>query len=137
MKSWLKDNNIEMHNQRKYVVADIFITTLKIKIYKHMTLISRNLYIGKLDDIDNKCNNTYHKTIKIKFFDVNPSIYIDFNKENNQESPKFKIGYHVKISKYKIICAKGYFQNWSEEVFVIKKKEKHCCMDICYQLSKK
>ena len=48
-----------------------------------MTLISRNLYIGKLDDIDNKYNNTYHKTIKMKFFDVNPSIYIDFNKENN------------------------------------------------------
>ena len=48
-------------------------------------------------------------------------IYIAFNKENNKEDPKFKIGYHVRISNYKNIFTKGYVPNWSEEVFVIKK----------------
>ena len=46
---------------------------------------------------------------------------IDFNKENNKEGPKFKVGDHVRVSKYKNIFAKGYITNWSEEDFVIKK----------------
>ena len=46
--------------------------------------------------------------------------YIDFNKKNNKEDLKFKIGDHVRISKYKNIFAKGYVPSWPEEVFVIK-----------------
>ena len=53
--------------------------------------------------------------------DVKPSIYIGFNKENDKEGPKFKVGYHVKISNYKNVFAKGYVSNWSEKYFVIKK----------------
>ena len=53
----------------------------------------------------------------MKPVDVNPNIYIDFNKENNKEGPKFKVGDHVRISKFKNIFAKGYAPNWSEEVF--------------------
>ena len=66
------------------------------------------MYINKLDDIVNKCNNTYHRTIKMKPVDVKPSMYIDFNKENNKEGPKFKVGDHVRISKYfsKRLCSK-------------------------------
>ena len=63
MKSWLEDNGIEMysvHNERKSVVVEIFIRTLKNKIYKYMTLVSKNVYIDKLDEIVNKYNNTYH-----------------------------------------------------------------------------
>ena len=48
-------------------------------------------------------------------------MYIDFNKENNEEDLKFKVGDHVRISKYKNIFAKGFVPNWCEEVFVIKK----------------
>ena len=65
-------------------------------------------------------NNKYHRTIKMKPVNVKLSIYIDFNKENNKEDPKFKVGDHVRISKYKIFFAKGYVPNWSEEGFVIK-----------------
>ena len=54
----------------------------------------------------------------MKPFDVNPSMYIDINKKNNKEGPKFKVGSHVTISKYKNIFAKGYVPNWSEEFFV-------------------
>ena len=53
--------------------------------------------------------------------DVIDNTYIDFGKEVNDNDPKFKVGNHVKISKYKNIFAKGYTPNWSEEIFVIKK----------------
>ena len=72
MKSWLEKNDIEMystHNERKSVVAERFIRTLK-KNYKHMISVSKNVYINKLDDIVNKCDNTYHSTIKLKPVDV-------------------------------------------------------------------
>ena len=58
----------------------------------------------------------------MKPVDVLPTTYVDFNKENNKESPKFKVRDHVRISKYKNIFEKGYVLNWSE-VFVIKKVE--------------
>ena len=61
------------------------------------------------------------RTIKVKPVDVKLSTYIDFNKENDNEDPKFKAGDHARISKYKIIFAKGYVPNWPEVVFVIKK----------------
>ena len=48
-------------------------------------------------------------------------MYIDFNKENKKECPKFKVGDNVRISNYKNMFAKGYVPNWSEEVFMIKK----------------
>ena len=83
-----------------------------------MTSISKNVYIGKLDDIVNKYNSNYHKAIKMKPVDVKSSIYFGFNKENNKEDPKFKVGDNVRISKYKNIIAKVYIPNWSEEVFV-------------------
>ena len=74
-----------------------------------------------LDDIVNKYNNTYHRTIKMKLIYVNSSTYIDFNKENNKEGPKFKVGDQVRISKHKNVFIKGYVSNCSEEVFVIEK----------------
>ena len=123
-KKWLKDNDIEMystHNEGKSVVSERFIRTLKTKIYKYMTLVSKNVCIDKLDDIVNEYNNTYHRTIKMKSVDVKDNTYIDFEKEANNKDPKFKVRDHVRISKYKNIFAKGYTSNWSEEIFVIKK----------------
>ena len=113
-KKWLRDKGIVMYstnNEGKSVVAERFIRTLKSKTYKHMTSISKNVYIDKLDNIVNEYNNTYHTTIKVKPID----------KETNDKDPKFKVGDRVRISKYKNIFAKGYTPNWSEEVFVIKK----------------
>ena len=109
------------HNEEKSVVAERFIKTLKKKINKYMTLISKNVYIDKLDDIVNEYNNTYHSTIKMKLSDVKPSTYIDFNVENNDKDPKFEVGDDLRILRYKIILAKRFTANWSEEVFMIKK----------------
>ena len=64
---------------------------LKNKIYKHVTLISKNVYIDKLDDIVNECHNTYHRTNKMKPIDVKNNTYIDFGKENNDKDSKFKL----------------------------------------------
>ena len=123
-KKWLKDNDIEMysiHNEGKSIVAERFIKTLKNKICKYMTEISKNVYTDKLDDIVNEYNNTYHRTIKMKPVDVKYNTYIDFEKKVNDKDPKFKIDDQVRISKYKNIFAKGYMPNWSEEVFIISK----------------
>ena len=121
---WLRDNDIVMystHNEGKSVVAERFIRTLKSKIYKYMTSISKNVYIDKLDDIVDEYNNTYHTTINMKPIDVKDNTYINADKEINNKDPKFKVGDHVRISKYKDILANEYMPNWSEEVFVIKK----------------
>ena len=53
--------------------------------------------------------------------DVKYSTYISFGIENNDRDPKFKVGDHGRISKYKNIFAKGFTPKWSEEVSVIKK----------------
>ena len=98
-KKMLQENNIEMystHNEGKSVVVERFTRTLKNKIYKH-------------------------RTIKMKPTDVKSDTFIEYNEESNEKDPKFKIGDHVRISKYKNIFAKGYTPNWSEEVFVISK----------------
>ena len=77
--------------------------------------------IDKLDDIVSEYNNTYHRKIKIKPTDVTDSTHGDFTKEVNDKDLKFKVGDHVRISKYKNIFPKGYTPNWSEEVFVVSK----------------
>ena len=80
------------------------------KCIQYITL-KHCVYINTLDDIVNKYNNTYHRTIKMEPVDVKPSMCIDFSKENNTEGRKFKVGDNVRISKYKHIFAKGYAAN--------------------------
>ena len=123
MKSCLQDHDIAMystHNEGKSVVAERFIRSIKNRIYKYMTFISKHVYIDKLDDIVDEYNNIYHRTIKMKPIDAKNNTYIKIDKEVNDNDPKFKVSDHVRTSKYKSIFAKGYTPNWSEEVFVIK-----------------
>ena len=123
IKKWLKDNNAEMystHNERKFVVAEGFIRTLKNKIYKYMISISKNVYIDILDDIVNEYNSTYNRAIKMNPIDVKDNTCINIATEVKDKDPKFKIGGHVRISKYKNIFVRGYTPSWSEEVFVVK-----------------
>ena len=80
-----------------------------------MASVSKNVYIDKSGDIVNKYNNTYHSTIKIKSIDGRSNRYIDSSKKID----------------HKDIYEKAYFTNWSEEVFMIKKSERYCAVDIC------
>ena len=112
-KDFLKINNIEMYstyNEGKSVVAERFIRTLKNKIFKHMTAISKNVYFDVLDHIVNKYNNTVHRKIKMKPIKVTSNSYA-YNEDFNKKDFKFKIGDHVRVSKYKNIFAKGYTPN--------------------------
>ena len=110
------------YKEGKSVVAEKFIRTLKSKILKHMKAISKNVYFDVLDEIINKCNNTIHRTIKMKPIEVTDDYYAkDPSIEPNKKDPKFKVSDNIRISKYKNIFPKGYIPNWSEEVFVINK----------------
>ena len=83
-KKWLRDDDIVMYstnNEGKSVVAERFIRTLKSKIYKYMTSISKNVYIDKLDDIVNEYNNTYRTTIHIIHI-IQDNTYINIDKKN-------------------------------------------------------
>ena len=60
-KKWLEDNDTEMYstyNEEKSVAAERFIRTLKNKVYKHMTAVSKNVYFDVLNYIVEKYNNT-------------------------------------------------------------------------------
>ena len=86
MKSWSEKNDIKMystHNEGKSVITERFIRTIKNKIYKYVTPLSKNVYIDKLDDIVHKYNNKKHRTIKMKPIEVKDNTYIDFGKEVN------------------------------------------------------
>ena len=120
-KNFLKINNIEMYstyNEGKSVVAERFIRTLKNKIFKHMTAISKNVYFDVLDDIVNKYNNAVHRTIKMKPIEVTDDFYAEYNEtlielhsiklHSNEKDHKFKGGDDVRISKYQNIFAKEY-----------------------------
>ena len=54
------------YNEEKYVVSERCIRKLKNEIYKYMTAVSKNVYFDVLDDIVDKYNNTFHRTIKME-----------------------------------------------------------------------
>ena len=85
------------YNEGKSDVAERFIRTLKNRIFKHMTVVSKNVYFDVLYDIVDIYNNTFHRTT---------DSYAKYNVDSNDKGPRFKIGDHVRISKYKIIFAK-------------------------------
>ena len=123
-KRWLSSNAIIMYstyNERKSVVVERFIRTLKNKLYKHMTATGKNAYYDVLDDVVNEYNNTKHNNIKMKPKDIkndNNRVYID---EHYKKSARYNVSGRVRISKFKNIFAKGYTPNWSTEIFVINK----------------
>ena len=120
-KKWLNDNKKELYstrNEGKFAAAEGFIRTLRNNVHKHITGVSKNVYIDWLDDIVNEYSNTNHRTIKMK--PVKDNAYIDSSKDVYDKDPRFKAGDHVRNSKHKNIFAKGYTPNWSE-VFVNKK----------------
>ena len=120
----MKENNIEMYwtyNEGKSVVTERFIKTLKNKIFKHITAVSRNVYFDVLDDTVDNNNNTFHRIIEMKPIDVKSDCYAEYNVDSNEKDPKFKVDDHIRLLRKKNFFAKGYTPNWSEEIFVISK----------------
>ena len=85
------------YNEGKSVVAKRFIRTLKNKIFKHMTVVSKNVYFTVLDDIVDKYSNTFQKTIKMKPIDVKSDSYAEYDEDSNETKPEFKVGDHIRI----------------------------------------
>ena len=102
IKSWLQDNGIELfllYNRGKYIIAENFNRVLKNKIYKHMTVVLKNVYTDEKDEIIDKYDNTYQKAIKMKPTSFKLGSFIDFDVENSLKHPEFKFVDHVRISK--------------------------------------
>ena len=89
------------YNEGKSVFTERSIITLKNRIYKSLTSISKNVYTDKLNDIVNKYNNTYHKAIKMKPVNVKSNTHTDSSKEINGKGPKIRVSGIVITLKYK------------------------------------
>ena len=109
------------YKEGKSVVPERYIRTLKNKIFKNMTAISKSADFNVLDDIINKYNQKVYRAIKIKPRKVTFDSYAEYNEDSNEKVSKLKVGDQIRISKYKNIFAKGCTQNWCEEVFIISK----------------
>ena len=109
MKSWLQGNGIEIYSTHNKGNLGLLINDFNIKKVNN----------DKLDNIVDKYNNTYHRTIKMKSINVKASKYIGFEVKSNDEDPKFKVDDCIRISKYKNIFAKRLHPNW--KIFMIQK----------------
>ena len=86
------------YNEGKSVVAKRFIKNLKYNIYKHLTADSKNVYLDVLNNLVDKCNNTFHRTMEMKPIDVKSDSYAEHNVDSNEKDPKYKVGDHVRNS---------------------------------------
>lgn len=131
MKLWLHKNSNEMysiHNDGKSVTIEKFIKILKTKIYKHMTVVSKSVYIDRLNEIVDIYNNAYYRTIKMKPAGVIVDTYINYVYEHKKTDPKFKVGNHVRVLKY--FC-KGLYLKLVWWSLYSQESKKFCTMDIC------
>ena len=79
------------HNERKFFVIGRFIRILKSKIYKHIVVVSRNMYINKLDEIVDKYNKTCHEKLNRKLADVPSSPFSEYGVKHNGKDSNFKV----------------------------------------------
>ena len=86
LQSWLHDNVVEIysiHNEGNSFLAEKFIRTLKNKISKYMTVVSKYVPINMLDETVDKYNNIMKTANKMKTVDVESGIYIEVDVEHN------------------------------------------------------
>ena len=75
-------------------------------------------YLPYFNNLVDQCNNTYHHSINKTPINVDCSALTE-KIETNPKSPKYKVNYRVRVTKYKNIFRKGYTENWSRKVFTI------------------
>ena len=123
---FLKINDIEMsstYNEGKSVVAERLIRTLKNKIFKHMTVVSKNVYFDVLDDIANKYNNTVHRTIEMKPIDVTSDSYAEYNESSNKKIQNLKLVTMLEFKNTKAFLLKDTLQlGWKKFFLLVKLK---------------
>ena len=107
----MKNKDKQTYNEGKSVLAQRFIKTLKNKIFKHMTAVSKNAYFDVLDNFVDNYNNIFHRINGMKSTDVKSDCYAEYSVDSNDKDSKFKVGDLVRILKYKNIFAKWYTSN--------------------------
>ena len=123
------------YNERKSVVAESFIRTIKNKIFKHMTAVSKNVYFDVLNNIVDKYNNTVHRTIRMKPIDVTLDSYAEYNEDSNKKILNSKLVIMLEFQNAKAFLLKGFTQKWSEELFVVSKIKNTSSVDISSVIS--
>ena len=124
LKDFLKINNIEMYStciEKKSVVAERFIRTLRNKIFKHMTAIEQNIYFDVLHDIVNKYNNTVHRTIKMKPIDVTNDYHAKYDEHPNKKILNLKLVIMLEFQNIKIFLLKDILQIGQKNFLLLKK----------------
>lgn len=129
---FLKGRNINYYTTNnpdiKASVVERFQRTLKMKMWRYFTDNNTYRYVDILQDLLYSYNHSFHRSIKMRPCDVNfnnimtvwRNLYEKSNSlSENTKKPKYKVGDHVRISKYKHIFQKGYETNWSDEIFII------------------
>ena len=129
MNEFLKENHIDRYStesELKAAVIERFNRTLKTIMWKYFTAKQTFRYVDVLDQLLKTYNNKMHTTIRMAPTDAskpeNETELFDRlypEKVQTKVKAKFSVGDRVRISKYKTLFAKGYWPNWTEEVFVI------------------
>ena len=132
-KDFLKREGITLYhteNEEKSSVVERWNKTMKIRMWKMFTVNNNTVYFDKIDKLVNDYNNSRHSSVKMTPVEANKKkneskvwsiLYGDLI-YTKPDKPKFAIGDHVRISKYKRqVFDKGYTPNWTEEIFVIDK----------------
>ena len=131
-KDFLKMDNIDMHstyNEGKSVIVERFIRTVKNKIFKHLTAISKNIYFDVLDDIVDKYNNTVHRTIKMKRIDVTDDSYAEYNEDFNKKTLNLKLVTMLKFQNTKTFLLKDILQICQKKFLLLVKLKIQ--LDLC------
>ncbi|KAJ8912300.1 hypothetical protein NQ315_017333 [Exocentrus adspersus] len=126
--SYSKENNgYNVYSTKKASIVERSIRTIKNMLWRAFSLGGEYKWIHILDDIVDKYNNTVHSTTRMKPVKVTArnersllkSTYTHLKIAN--KITKFKLGDHVRISKYREAFEKGYTPNWSSEICIIRK----------------
>ena len=125
----LDANNVTLYsteNEEKSSVAERWNRTMKRIMWKYFTANNTNKYIDELQNMVDKYNTTYHRSIKLTPSDArDPANYKHvfkalYGKLKPPPSPaKFHVGEKVGISRKKDTFEKGFTPNWTEEVFQV------------------
>lgn len=123
-----KINHYTTYSTKKAAIVERFNRTLKTRMWKQLHFRGSYKWLDLLQTLVNDYNNTKHRTIKMKPKDVTKahekdllrSVYM-YESRHHPKLNKFKVGDHVRISKYKNVFEKGYTPNWTSEIFQIAK----------------
>ena len=118
------------YNKGKSVVAERFTRTLKNKIFKHMIAISKNVYFDELDDIFNECNNTVHKTIKMKPLTLRVIVMLNTMKIKMKKILNLNLVTMLEFQNIKVFLLKDIHQI-DQKKFLLLVKLKYSSLDIC------